>query len=673
MKAVLETTINTDDASIEHSSLVTPQLKPRMPKAAMIGLAISMGATSLFVTRQSDQALAAEPVGNQNTASTIRAALDEVKFVPKQKRSFKAISNNIGATTPAVVVEPTVISPIKGLGAKSQVALSVGSAQFGTQTPTKNITAAKNNTIYSSPQGVKTKVVPEAIATRNRTQTISFVTSPQRHEGRQVTTANTQLEAQQKFALNRLKEKSNRLKASLNKLRSTPVESVEQAVVKTQSATQVEENRASGANYTASQAKLVSRLKQDTAVEQVESPVTVPTPITPRVTAPSAIAAAYEVKSGDTLAKIAGNYGTSVSQLAKANNLSNPNQLKVNQQLIVPAAQNQDNLVANADSTIFEGEQSISTTVDSDDSTVDTFAVGGSTPIPSVFTEVKLAQRRNALARKVSRNERLRSLKAEIQRLREKYRSQQSGAVSSGTNQNRNSVEIPVRKPESAAIPIPVTRPTGKASVPIRVSRPNATAVPIPVPRPNQDVNPNFSRRRRARVATPPVNFNSRSQSSSVVETTVSPQLPPLAAVDRYLPKPIDELAPPAKGFVWPAKGVFTSGFGPRWGRMHRGIDIAAPTGTPIYAAADGVVVSAGWNRGGYGKLVDIRHADGTLTRYAHNSKILVRKGQRVQQGQTISKMGSTGFSTGPHLHFEIRKGGTKAVNPIAFLPPRKK
>jgi ABC-type enterobactin transport system permease subunit len=73
MKAVLETTIN-NDASIAHSSLVTPQVKRRMPKAAMIGLAISMGATSLFVTRQSDQALAAEPVGNQNTASTIPAA-----------------------------------------------------------------------------------------------------------------------------------------------------------------------------------------------------------------------------------------------------------------------------------------------------------------------------------------------------------------------------------------------------------------------------------------------------------------------------------------------------------------------------------------------------------------------------------------------------------------------
>ncbi|MEO1375552.1 MAG: peptidoglycan DD-metalloendopeptidase family protein [Cyanobacteria bacterium J06635_10] len=677
MKAVLESDINTDDASIEHSSFVTPQVKHRMPKAAMIGLAISMGATSLFVTRQSDQALAAEPVGNQNTASTIPAASDEVKFVPKRKRLYKAISNGIGATTPAVVLEPTIISPVKGLGAKWQVASSLKSAQFATQVPGTSVPAAKNNTIYSLPQAAKRKVFPKASTKGNQSQNISFVTAPQRVEASEVvSTTNTQLEAQQKFALNRLKQKSNRLKASLNKLRSTPVENAKQAVAKTQSNTQVEETStvvsANQTAKTASQNKLVSRLKQNTSVEQVQSTVTVPTPVTPTVTAPSAIAAAYEVKSGDTLAKIAGNYGTSVSELAKANNLSNPNQLKVSQQLIVPHAQKQDNVVAFAESGIVKGEQSISTTVDSDKAE-NSFGVGGATPVPSIFKEVQLADRRNALAKNVSRNERLRSLKEEIERLRKKYRNQQSGTVVPRTNQNTNSVEIPVSRPESASIPIPVTRPTtGKASIPISVSRPNTAAVPIQVPTPNRDVNPNFSRR-RVRVANPPASFNPRSQSSSVVERKVSTQLPPLAAVDRYLPKPIDELKPPSKGFIWPAKGVFTSGFGPRWGRMHKGIDIAAPTGTPINAAADGIVVSAGWNRGGYGKLVDIRHPDGTLTRYAHNSKILVRKGQQVQQGQRISLMGSTGFSTGPHLHFEIRKGGTKAVNPVALLPPRKK
>jgi murein DD-endopeptidase MepM/ murein hydrolase activator NlpD len=104
---------------------------------------------------------------------------------------------------------------------------------------------------------------------------------------------------------------------------------------------------------------------------------------------------------------------------------------------------------------------------------------------------------------------------------------------------------------------------------------------------------------------------------------------------------------------------------------MHKGIDIAAPIGTPILAAAPGVVVRSGWNSGGYGKLVEIKHTDGTITRYAHNHRLRVQAGQAVEQGQQISDMGSTGFSTGPHLHFEVHPGGKSAVNPIAFLPKR--
>ncbi|NJK27720.1 MAG: M23 family metallopeptidase, partial [Coleofasciculaceae cyanobacterium SM2_3_26] len=92
---------------------------------------------------------------------------------------------------------------------------------------------------------------------------------------------------------------------------------------------------------------------------------------------------------------------------------------------------------------------------------------------------------------------------------------------------------------------------------------------------------------------------------------------------------------------------MLTSGYGPRWGRMHKGIDIAAPVGTPIVAAAAGVVTYSRWNSGGYGNLVIIRHPDGSSTRYAHNSRLLVREGQEVDQGQLISEMGSTGFSTG--------------------------
>ncbi len=146
----------------------------------------------------------------------------------------------------------------------------------------------------------------------------------------------------------------------------------------------------------------------------------------------------------------------------------------------------------------------------------------------------------------------------------------------------------------------------------------------------------------------------------------VSPELPPLSGPDTYLPNGKQRSA---NGFIWPAKGVLTSGYGWRWGRMHRGIDIAGPIGTPIMAADSGVVTYAQWHDGGFGYLVEITHADGSETLYAHNNRILVQKGQKVDQGQQISEMGSTGFSTGPHLHFEIHPAGSGAVNPMAFLP----
>ena len=124
-------------------------------------------------------------------------------------------------------------------------------------------------------------------------------------------------------------------------------------------------------------------------------------------------------------------------------------------------------------------------------------------------------------------------------------------------------------------------------------------------------------------------------------------------------------------GWIWPTKGMFSSGYGWRWGRMHKGIDIANNVGTPVLAARSGQVISAGWNDGGYGYLVEIRHDDGTISRYAHNSRILVSTGAVVNQGSVISLMGSTGRSTGPHLHFEIIPPGRGAVNPLQFLPAK--
>ena len=117
----------------------------------------------------------------------------------------------------------------------------------------------------------------------------------------------------------------------------------------------------------------------------------------------------------------------------------------------------------------------------------------------------------------------------------------------------------------------------------------------------------------------------------------------------------------------------FTSGFGvrsdPFKGRaaMHPGIDLAGPYGTPIYATADGLVGRAEWNNGGYGNLVEIDHGHGIQTRYGHLSRSIVHAGERVKRGQLIAYMGSTGRSTGSHLHYEVRLDG-KAVNPIPFM-----
>jgi murein DD-endopeptidase MepM/ murein hydrolase activator NlpD len=117
----------------------------------------------------------------------------------------------------------------------------------------------------------------------------------------------------------------------------------------------------------------------------------------------------------------------------------------------------------------------------------------------------------------------------------------------------------------------------------------------------------------------------------------------------------------------------FTSGFGVRsdpfhaGAAMHPGIDLAGSYGTPIYATADGTVLRAGWNSGGYGNLVEIDHGRGITTRYGHMSAILVGAGDHVTRGQQIGRMGSTGRSTGNHLHYEVRIDG-RAVNPIPFM-----
>ena len=120
-----------------------------------------------------------------------------------------------------------------------------------------------------------------------------------------------------------------------------------------------------------------------------------------------------------------------------------------------------------------------------------------------------------------------------------------------------------------------------------------------------------------------------------------------------------------SSGLIWPVNGPITSGFGWRWGRMHEGIDIGVPCGTPIHAAASGTVIYSGW-MDGYGNFVVIDHGNGLATAYGHQSAIYVSGGS-VSQGQSIGAVGSTGSSTGCHLHFEVRVNGSP-VDPLGYL-----
>ncbi|NEU73358.1 peptidoglycan DD-metalloendopeptidase family protein [Hassallia byssoidea VB512170] len=744
VKAVLENPPS-DDAPVEQLNVVNPYVNRQVrTKAAMIGLAISMGATSLLVTRQGDQAQAAAPVGNQNTASTISAAPNtEVKFAPTPKLEYQAVSSVSVPESPRIV-QPTAISQVPGLQAKLELAAPV----------VARTTTTIQQPVNFQPQVAQKESIPKSYADKQSdrngiagAQSISKLNAqPQTVVSASIansSSVNSQLRAQQDFAINRLQEKSNRLRRSLAQLRSEETK-LSQATNSVAPTIAVEKTPQLNANNTALQpsknatgdsvASLVSRLKQ-AKVGNAPTGATNPR-LTPSPTA-------YEVKPGDTLGARASDRGTSVSEIIKNNNLNNPNELRINQKLTVPVAENPSTAIKpiapvtpvqsgsapeivtpsfplNAGLTPSEPSQpsvaannssvTIPTAVISDNqiqataikpttdlTTAPAYGIGGDSPIPQKLNQVQLAKKPPEVTRAKNNNPRLRSLQDEIERLRTKYRAQETGNVIVPTESpsNEAAVQIPVSRPDNFPVSNPVTR-VNNVAVPIPVPRPmapNYIAQPQPQFRAtgsnNDSVNPDFffinqtsrqsnpsGNRPSVRIATPPVGVDASASLGAMRGRTVSPDLPPLtAAVDRYLPRAIDPTMPAPStmttAYIWPAKGVLTSGFGQRWGRPHKGIDVANGTGTPIYASADGVIEKAGWNRGGYGNVVDIRHNDGSMTRYGHNSKILVQAGQQVHQGDTIALMGSTGFSTGPHSHFEIHPSGRGAVNPIALLPPR--
>jgi len=404
----------------------------------------------------------------------------------------------------------------------------------------------------------------------------------------------------------------------------------------------------------------------------------------PRVLAPIAPSEKiYRIKPGDTLDAIALRYGVSRSDLTKANDIANPHQIQIDQELKIPQPQSvyargdryetivpeltsipqaspeqpaqfsaktaNANASESSNAVVVPTETQLALSSDSTRNWQPTLPAE-TTIVASTQEPVEDQQA------DYNTNPYVERLKADIERMRDEYRAQRRGE-----QQSQPEASLVERETQAVNPEWQTDRRSGSLTVRVEDRRQPLAAPQIQnLPQPQAPAQP-------IQVASTPV---SPEQYNPLLRTvpgqTVEPQLPPLTP-ERYLPDS------PAKfnGYMWPTKGVLTSGYGPRWGRMHKGIDIAGPVGTPIVAAAPGEVVSAGWNSGGYGNLVDIRHPDGSMTRYAHNSKILVRKGQQVQQGQQISLMGSTGYSTGPHLHFEVHLSGRGATNPMAYLPSR--
>lgn len=390
----------------------------------------------------------------------------------------------------------------------------------------------------------------------------------------------------------------------------------------------------------------------------------------------------YQVRSGDTLSKIASSLGTTSEALIRANALANPNVILAGDTLRIPASSTgyvpaqtapttapsisgrglerretlqlaeapveqvgvdqlaylQDTVIRSDQASILEGLR--------ESAPQEPASVGGETvtgqdllssrPAGSAATDPYVANLLEEVREIRSRSVQVSEVEADIA-IDETAIAEEAGIES-----------------DSASL---LARRDSRSEAPSSISERLARLEQAPA----EDINADLL---AAAPLSPDAYIPAQRPSAGQV---VSPDMPMLPDANEYLPEAPDYF----DGYIWPARGTLTSGYGWRWGRMHRGVDVAGPVGTPIVAAGAGVVERAGWNSGGYGNLVEIRHPDGSMTRYAHNNRLNVSAGQTVRQGQQIAEMGSTGYSTGPHLHFEIHQSGSGAVNPMAYLPNR--
>ncbi|AFZ12251.1 Peptidase M23 [Crinalium epipsammum PCC 9333] len=756
--------------------------------AAMIGLAISMGASSLLLPNQSDEAIAAEPMAGEPT-TTSTASETAVELPTSTAELQPAVSNLQAEAFQAAIPDqaPTVIehhvqadqlqlAPTSKVDEASLTTSNSFSAKSVPPTQVPRISSV--GSIVKLPAGDRQQFTQLDKVNSPQFQPSSPTQiSPQLQAGQSVnfpSTVNDLLKATQEEVIAQLRHRSSNDQAQLkfeestNKLATPKIARREFSVslkpLTTKEAVQVQQPAVQGLetsvnspfavnNSLTSPKKLVSPTMMPllaTTSNRVVMPVSLPatsvtSPVliapvaekssnatdfqttisaTPAVPKPVVIepqqriakTTVYQVRPGDTVEEIAEAYTVTPKQLVRSNKIDNPNLIKINQQLRIPPV-NSISLVSQIQPTSVNEslathsellntrinqafptgvvpavlKQPLSSTRSfSATATLVSTVAGNAVPQPTLLvakesnsedsssnSQLK-QQSQSVVSTLLNNNQPQQPSVPQLIQANLKGQTTLASAtlpasrpLNSGNLQQPESLQAQAIQANSksytpAPIVIEVPKPLSNSEVrePVKVQQaspsvstvqPATGAIEIQVPLPQVATAP-----------TEPSNYNPNIQTP--IGDTVSPDLPAIQSPTPYLPPS----NPPAfQGFIWPAKGVFTSGYGRRWGRMHKGIDVAAPIGTPIVAVAPGIVRRSGWNSGGYGNLVEIQHPDGSFTRYAHNSRLWVVAGQEVQQGQQIAEMGSTGHSTGPHLHFELHAYGKGAVNPIAYLQRR--
>jgi murein DD-endopeptidase MepM/ murein hydrolase activator NlpD len=520
------------------------------------------------------------------------------------------------------------------------LALSVGTAGCGFFYQTQQANATTNtitppHSLLPSPlkleeNSLSERQLIEPTSTEN-TATSAMGDLPNQNQFQAVNGASTS-DLQQQTMLQNLQAKREQLNINLGKLKAKnfPI-----------SYTTVE--RLSAKTYTS----LAIEATPTKAIPQLPA-------LTASSTMPDNERQVYQVQAGDTVEIIARRYNTTRERLIEINQLENPNLIFVAQQLTIPSSELSKNWNNDNTSLIFSS-QLLEKTLSPLPATNVSFAPSTTLPREEQTTAVSQPLGKVDSWLESATELYTTKLRAEIVELREQYQNQikdsrDNEQISSSSITENVKFQLPTL-PE-----LPNLTSSKQASLSTKLDSNHLLVA-----------NADSSKSQDSLVSTAPSSIENYNQMFRIpVGESVTPELPPLSSPDQYLPSGSSS---EFDGYIWPSVGIMTSGYGWRWGRMHRGIDIAGPIGTPIVAAASGEVVFAGWSSGGYGNLVKIEHGDGSITLYAHNNKILVRRGQLVEQGEQIAEMGSTGYSTGPHLHFEIRPDGQTTANPIAFLP----